>query len=212
MIGKFDNLDTEQKVYWLGFLFADGSLIKYGPSYYRISVTLSSKDAKHLSKLALFLDVKMHHYDVLNKQVDKIYKRVVLHDTRKEDYEYIRSLGFVQRKSSKNLYIPNVIPSNMVHHFIRGYFDGDGSVCIRKSGKQKGQKRFEIVAGHPAILEDIAGILRPIAGAKLRIYKQNPHKCWAIETSGRKCKPIYNYLYKDATIYLERKKEIFESI
>lgn len=45
---KFMKLDTETKAYWLGFLFADGCLVEYVPSYYRISVCLSAKDGKHL--------------------------------------------------------------------------------------------------------------------------------------------------------------------
>lgn len=154
----------------------------------------------------------MHKGSILNKKYNKIYHRVYLNYTNKKDCKYLQTLGFIKRKSAREFKIPKIINKTLVHHFIRGYFDGDGSICFRKKGKQKGQKRFELVAGHPSILEDIRKILIKVSGARLNVRQQNPHKCWAIETSGTYCNSLYDYLYQDATIYLERKKILFQSL
>src|SRR5438270_57920 len=38
-------------------------------------------------------------------------------------------LGITERKSLT--LTPPIIPKRLIRHFVRGYFDGDGSVCLR---------------------------------------------------------------------------------
>jgi len=54
----FDNIDTEEKAYWLGFIYADGNisdmesyLRKSGKYVYRMEVSLKADDIDHLNKL-----------------------------------------------------------------------------------------------------------------------------------------------------------------
>ena len=49
----FDEIDTEEKAYWLGFLYADGCVVNAKP---RIELSLSDKDTEHLNKYIKFLD------------------------------------------------------------------------------------------------------------------------------------------------------------
>ena len=42
--------------------------------------------------------------------------------------EDLHNLGVVENKTYKELHIPKQIPNELIKHFIRGYFDGDGSL------------------------------------------------------------------------------------
>ena len=49
----FDCIDTEEKAYWLGFLYADGSVASENSN--NIELSLSAKDVNHLEKYRRFL-------------------------------------------------------------------------------------------------------------------------------------------------------------
>ena len=49
----FDNIDTEEKAYWLGFIYADGNISSEGN---RFEINLSAKDLDHMLKLKRFLN------------------------------------------------------------------------------------------------------------------------------------------------------------
>ena len=50
-IHYFDSIDTEEKAYWLGFLFADGAITQYNHSY-DIELSLKIDDKEHVEKFA----------------------------------------------------------------------------------------------------------------------------------------------------------------
>ncbi|MDL2302602.1 LAGLIDADG family homing endonuclease, partial [Lachnospiraceae bacterium OttesenSCG-928-D06] len=129
----FQQIDSEHKAYWLGFLYADGHIepLRKGNKIkaYRIEIGLSAVDKSHLE---LFL----HDID---SNAPLTYKKTIIRD---KTYESCRvrinntnmcrdliSLGCVPQKSL-TLTFPSeeLLPGNYVRHFIRGYFDGDG--CI----------------------------------------------------------------------------------
>ena len=49
----FDVIDTEEKAYWLGFIYADGNISSEGN---RFEINLSAKDLDHMLKLKRFLN------------------------------------------------------------------------------------------------------------------------------------------------------------
>jgi len=61
----FDNIDTEEKAYWLGFLYADGWVSSKGNT---VGLTLALKDIEHLKKYNNFLryekglNISENHY------------------------------------------------------------------------------------------------------------------------------------------------------
>ena len=54
-IHYFDSIDTEEKAYWLGFLFADGAVTQYNHSY-DIELSLKIDDKEHVEKFAKTLN------------------------------------------------------------------------------------------------------------------------------------------------------------
>ncbi len=110
--------------------------------------------------------------------------------------------------------MPNwLLEHPLVYHFIRGYFDGDGCVtyCGLGPGRTIKQLSFSIL-GTKKFLEDCRFILEQ--NCQLKRNKINTKgNIFSLSYSGNKImKKIYNFLYKDATIYLDRKKEKFQTV
>jgi hypothetical protein len=107
-------------------------------------------------------------------------------------------------------YIPKDIPSELLHHYIRGYFDGDGSIYLE--GKTQRYKS-NFVFSNKQLAEEFAVILRTVTGGKLTVYeKTNSDKCWYITISYGVNNLFKNYLYKNASFFLLRKKLLFDKI
>eukprot|EP01084_Bolivina_argentea_P256611 432095_1 len=115
--------------YWLGFLFADGSVQEMG-SNYQIALKLKCIDHSHVEKYKNALMSGYHLGLCKNKEncsvSHTIYDNILAMD--------LIQLGCIPRKSLK-LEWPRDIPDEYVHHFVRGYFDGDGSISFSKGNK-----------------------------------------------------------------------------
>lgn len=194
----FDVINTEHKAYWLGFLYADGY---NNEKSYQIELTLKQEDAYMLEKL---------NNDI--KSTYLIKKRIVTLDGKqfpcsrltlysKRISKMLASKGCFQNKSL-SLKFPDftVVPKNLINHFMRGYFDGDGSISGPK---------FMLV-GTENFIERYAEILFENTTITHRFYTSYTGKAlqWG-HASKRDLIKIYNFLYKDATISIDRKKERF---
>lgn len=205
----FDVIDTEEKAYWLGFLMADGYNHE---SKTAVSLRIQGGDINHLEKLKQFLQTDSPIYTFKRiTPVSKIERNYC--ELRVCSPIFSQSLakqGCIQGKTYL-LKFPN-ISSFLYNHFIRGYFDGDGCISIsqrndRKSIKCK-QVQFNIVGKEDVILkmQEIICNNTGVFKTKLRHRKNSFAK--AISWQGRNvCKKILDYLYKNATIYLQRKYE-----
>lgn len=121
------------------------------------------------------------------------------------------------------LTFPTGIPSNLIRHFIRGYFDGDGSVFLKMNrrflktkehpeGYLWEKQSIEVsMVGTASFLESVAQYLRPITGQQGNIYEDKKKHCSSFLFSRESCLNIYHYFYDDATIWLDRKRKIFEN-
>lgn len=198
----FDNIDTQTKAYWLGFITADGNTSKNG---YTTSVNLSAKDKGHLQKLAQFLNGKV--MDVKWIKGDKSYAGCYLHVSDKHMQNMLVSIGVVPNKTEYDQScILNSVPNDLISHFVRGLFDGDGSIC------ESNETPCFSIAGENRLIDAVKNILVSkigVSDTKIDTYEHHSVIRWA----GRKqCKAIYQWIYKDAETFLERKKLIFIDI
>ena len=97
----------------------------------------------------------------------------------------------------------NKIPTVFLGAFVRGFIDGDGSI---------GNKHFSMVCNSPKFAEQIKNkFLEVIPELKWVIYKETRKTIpyWSLHFSFniKVRKPIYNYLYNNATIFLKRKRD-----
>jgi hypothetical protein len=70
----FDVIDTEEKAYWLGFIFADGNISSTG---HRFEINLCDRDLEHMEKLRKFLsmETEIRFEDYGTKQTCRIAAR-----------------------------------------------------------------------------------------------------------------------------------------
>ena len=138
--------------------------------------------------------------------------------------------GVVSNKSLI-LKFPEFISDELMPHFIRGYFDGDGSVwegkrkkmIVKNDHKKYGLReriiqnvKFNFTGSNTFIpyLQEYLINHVGLSKTKLNYSKsKEEHKHCSMEYSGRKnMKKLYDYMYSSATIYGKRKKEKFENI
>lgn len=213
----FDNIDTEEKAYWLGMIFADGYVIhrcrKEKYHEYIIGIDLCEPTGQHLEKLRCLItenNIKCYTYIGSNK----FRYRLII--TSKHMFESLQKYGVIQSKSL-TLKFPKNIPNELIHHFIRGYFDGDGSIYTGKNkiiskstGKEKTYLTNKIsICGTFEFLTELHKILK-IGGKCIHKEKRRETNTWKLTySSTKRSKIFYDFIYKNATVYLERKKEKF---
>ncbi|MEK6833720.1 MAG: LAGLIDADG family homing endonuclease [Nanoarchaeota archaeon] len=194
----FEKIDTEEKGYWLGFLWADGYLNKVS-----LNLTLSIKDKEHLKKFLISLKTNRPLQEYNYSYADIVRVNV----PNKKIIQDLRNLDFLNRKGFPKISI------NLTNHFLRGVFDGDGCIRLTKNN----DAYFSLMAEKEFlefIQKNIFSKININQNTKLKKrHKDSKSNVLAIELGGRdNIKKLYDYLYKNSTIFLERKKKIFEEI
>ena len=125
VLTNFEIIDTEEKAYWLGFLYADGSV---GSKEDKIELGLAEKDLKHIEKFRDFMNITNK---ISYRESTRSYRISFRSSKCKQD---LINKGCIPKKSLI-LEFPNEkqVPNNLIKHFIRGYFDGDGSIAKNKN-------------------------------------------------------------------------------
>ena len=200
----FDTIDTEEKAYWLGFIYADGTISSSplrkeegAKVQYQFELSLSSKDYEHLLKFSEFLGY--------NKE------KVFCDDTRcrlsvysKHLWNVLNCNGCTPQKSLTLRFPKKELFDNvfLIRHFIRGYFDGDGSVCY--ANKEHTMPAFHLL-GTSQFLEQVKHYLN-IEDVPLHILHPTEQSITKyIQVGGKKALNLFKILYNDSIIYLDRK-------
>ena len=198
----FESVDTEHKAYWLGVLYADGCVSKKNNSLRFSSI---DKEWIEVYKRDLEYNGPLHieHHSKFNKN---IYKVSIYSD------KLVNTLiryGCIERKSLI-LKFPT-LSKLLIPHFIRGYFDGDGCVYTGKYIRNSNCKtlRVMICSGSKNLLEEMVKYL-PVS-CKLIRQRQRVHPLYEIVLSVEDSKSFYTYIYSNATRFLQRKKDKFDS-
>lgn len=224
----FDKIDTEEKAYVLGFIYADGCNNRH-PTTGELTISQMERDVDILEKIKKVMKSTYPISEEKNKW-GGIEKRFRFYIYGQKLNKQLTNLGVVHNKSLI-LKFPAFISDDLMPHFIRGYFDGDGSVWDGKRKKMEvkdelrcGGKRIRIVhnvkfnfTGSNTFIPRLQEYLVNKLGfskTKLNYSKsKEDHRHCTMEYSGRKnLFKLYNYMYSSATIYGERKKAKFEKI
>lgn len=200
----FLTIDTEEKAYWLGFLYADGSVYKNKKGYYTIELGLQESDIEQIKKFKQFLSSK---HTIKYRKESKSYR--LLFSDQKIANNLIK-LGCFERKSL-TLKFPTEeqVPKYLLKHFVRGYFDGDGSVGVYKIGNN--DNCVMSLLGTKEFLKELINTLN-LPNKTFYSDKRLNGNTFSFCYSGNYCFQILNYLYDGCSVSLDRKEELYNQI
>jgi len=207
----FENIDDQDKAYWLGFLYADGYVrMKYGRSGH-LKIRLKNTEIDHLK---LFNKCLKSNYPIKNDILSKVKVDGREHislccDLHIYNTKLVKDLfkwGCVNKKSMI-IEFPTFLNDELMRHFIRGYFDGDGCFSY-----QKKNQCISFVSGSLNFIKDLDYYLKKnilkvennINFEEKRFYTLNyTTQSFFIE--------FYKFIYENANLCLKRKKNKFDN-
>lgn len=195
----FDQIDSERKAYWLGFLYADGSISSTDNT---IELSLQASDYKHLQKFSEDLGFSS------DKRILKDDVRCRIMFANKHVKERLIQLGCPPKKSLILTFpTEEQVPQKFLYDFLRGYTDGDGSIMLGANHKGEYVKPRLSLLGTKAFIEEM------LARTGWRVQTiQHPSGAYCIEWGGYYVFEYIEQLYKNATIYLDRKYQKYLEI
>jgi len=206
--------DTEESFYLAGFLAADGWKTKSSDSYH-LGLTLSKKDFEHLIKLRNLLsnDAPFAYRERKSPNSDNTTYSYTFGVNSEKLFNDVARFNVVERKTYIYQMPEWLLNHPLVHHFMRGFADGDGCFGLAQNKNQSPHVLF-CMRGTAELLTQYNEILirSGVVKENHNITKKRGAKKLAFDTlrySGNAvCSRLYDFLYHDANIYLERKKEI----
>ncbi|WAH37039.1 helix-turn-helix domain-containing protein [Alicyclobacillus dauci] len=197
----FAIIDTPEKAYFLGLIIADGSVgIRKNSTNAsrRLCIQLQERDAYILQELKRQLGGQ---------------DNIIRYTNRREAYFNVSSqqlcddlarYGVVPRKTGHEV-LPT-IADELMPHLIRGVFDGDGCACLRTNNRLSVD-----ICGSLALCQGVKEYLKRMIGVNdNKIYTRENQNIHIFSFAERRdVWNFYHLIYRDSTIYLERKKQKF---
>lgn len=206
----FDSIDTEDKAYWLGFIFADGyiSTIKEGRKpRYVFELSLKGDDYPHLYKFQEFINLSTDRVKLSNvKCGEAICQRCRICVTNKHLWNTLNNYGCTPRKSL-TLEFPDISifkSDDLLIHFIRGYFDGDG--CFSRHIYHTTVSPNISMLGTPQFLEKIQMYLHAFdIETRFGHDKRRSEQTYTLNFNLYNSIKFINLIYGGSNVYLDRK-------
>lgn len=194
----FEKIDTPDKAYFLGWMYSDG----YNQETFGVaSITLNKKDKDILLKLGKL--IYTGDFNLLDRKTGPglfLYSKKISSDLAEK--------GCYQNKSL-TLKFPSesVVPKNLLWHFIRGVFDGDG--CFYFSQRKGPAIGVFSIVGSEFMIKSLSDFFKT---HNISVsHRKMPTNCWSLTVSKLESViRVFHHLYNGAGIFLERKKEKFE--
>lgn len=208
----FQNIDTADKAYFLGFITGDGCVgRKKNTNKLYLTIGLADKDIEILEKFKFY--TKSSHKLRTFKRITNFKKTRNLNGcsiyiTIPKFIKHIVEHGITPDKS-KELDFPTTIPDHLMCHYFRGLLDSDGYWCFSPNAI------FGILSSVKSFLEECKVYLQKSCNAgDPSIYSKKG--CYVLIFGGNvQCKRIYDYIYGSGGPWLERKylkaKNYFET-
>lgn len=184
-VSFMDKIDSEEKAYLLGWIGSDGHVADG-----TIVIEVHDKDVVCMERLAKIAGVSV------NFRADRAIVRISSMDWVKAVREH---LAIAPGKKSHSIRMPVGLSKKLELAFIRGYFDGDGSIGSIEASMRRSRfpsPRASIASNSAEMLGDIKRVIGSgfVSGA-------------AIAWSGSDALDFLAQIYDDAEIYLVRKRD-----
>ncbi len=205
----FEVIDTPNKAYWLGFLYADGCILssKYGEQSFKLALAEQDKEILEKFKQDLSSSYPIRYDNSKNIKNKKWQRQCLIEMRSQKAVNDLKKLGCVERKSLiLNFPSSKQVPNEYIYHFIRGYFDGDGSISYYK---KKNSYTLSFV-GTELFIKSLSNYF--LGGSVFADSRKT--NSWYFTIGGNKqIVDAYYKIYKDANgLYLKRKHDKFQQL
>ena len=201
----FKDIESPTQTYWLGFIYADGWIChSQKRRSYELGIELQIGDRKHLEKFNNEIGgthiITTSHKEKLipgNRNIS-ITDSCILRIYSKQITEDLMRHSILENKTDKPDY---PIVNKYFIDFLRGYFDGDGSIYINKDGNVQ----VHITSAHREIFDYIGNTMSSEYKIKSCIYEETERK-FRIYFNGVYAEELLDLFYKDeGCVKLDRK-------
>jgi intein/homing endonuclease len=217
----FDNINSSDSAYILGFYIADGCI-----SNNKFIISLQEQDKEILDKIRDVMS-PITNLNYCKKRINNY--GITTHAMYKFSFackyitDKLECLGFGKDKTNKAKSIKNIIPKKFMWDFIRGYWDGDG--CISSSETTKKYKTqsgdikeykhtnigFTIISKDKLILDELNSFFHE-ENINTHVYPDSKGNYLIGTHSLSEIVKIYEKIYTNSNLYLNRKYEKFKQI
>ena len=209
----FDNINTEEKAYFLGLLWADGCNFRNedDKKAYQVIISLQERDGDIIKRLCNEIYenediIRLIDPNLVNhKHPSKRQKQYSFRIPSKHISNVLLKYGMEPRKSF-TLEIPKNIEfdENLWRAFIRGYYDGDGGISLNNNS-------LNYVVGlisSISFCKNIKDIIYKYSGIEIQTELLNKYSqpMMNLKIHGNnKSEKFLDWLYQNSTIHLSRK-------
>lgn len=193
----FEEIETEEDAYILGFILADGYINEERNC---LQLKLNKKDEDILEKINKYFKcsapIKYTIHNITKNELCYIQL-----NSKKLIYD-LKKYNLFQGKSGKEIPFYD-IDINLLRHYIRGLFDGDGYICknSNRMGICGSKDTLEFIHNH--LIEKLK--LEFNSSRYRHVYYDELSHIYRLYYTGINALKVMDYLYKDSNIYLNRK-------
>lgn len=203
----FEIINTEEKAYWLGFMFADGYIVnqqnRYGQDQFGITLAKTDIEVLYKFKESINATNPILIYPKKNNFGQPLCRLIM---TSQKTVDDLINKGCKKQKSCI-LEPPKNIPNILIRHFIRGFFDGDGSITKTYN---KTYNKY-IYGVNITSTQEMCEWLQHLFDFGSIVKEKRREKTYYFSFGGNnQLKYFYHYLYDDATIWMDRKYNKFQ--
>lgn len=200
----FCQIDTQEKAYVLGFFYADGHTSKK-----QYTVNFTSKDIQILQDISCVMKSTYPIRSITQSPSKKgknkttSYYNVITASSIHLSEHLKKMIGV--NKSLTFFDFTKYVPKHLHRHYLRGYFDGDGSIYICQD-----RPVIQFTSGNQKNIDLCTKILfeNGITKNIIKTYQRKKESVYYCKLCcGLRLAKLYDYFYDDATIYLKRKQE-----
>ena len=191
---------SSNMAYILGILASDGTIKK---DRNEIRLTLQRNDREILEKIHAELQMTRPIRDFEDRKGHLNSALIISSATIKED---LAKYNIIPAKTF-NLIFPVQLERKYWIDFIRGFFDGDGCISLKSDG--------HVVFSLYCACKDFLQVIIDFFNEEYNIPKKDIYKhgsIWKVEYAKKASKEIYQHLYTTNSLYMQRKKDKFDSI
>lgn len=194
----FAELDNELSAYFLGLVAADGSIAKRGNT---LEIQLAEPDHLVLERFIDAIDGIGCSLKRRNRadRLKTFYRLALCSKTMAKD---LVGWGLTPAKT-ESMQLERPVPDAHARHFLRGFWDGDGSI---------GRSHFEVGIRSEVFAHQLRRLIQVVGGEKPPLRQSHTSlgkPFFVMTTASQRFRHFRSELYRDASACMERKRSQF---